>query len=120
VHTPYHISLCIVLLPVSGLLQKCALSSHQIVDIICICYLFLFTVFILMLGLVLPPLFHFQFSPQQPEGCVFFTNKLSMYKVVQIWPGQTVTCLHTNRPGHVWTTLYNVLAMHHFVFQFFL
>ena len=29
-----------------------------------------------------------------------------MYKVVQIWPGQTVTCLHTNRPGHIWTTLY--------------
>ena len=28
------------------------------------------------------------------------------YKVVQIWPGQTVTCLHTNRPGHIWTTLY--------------
>jgi hypothetical protein len=30
----------------------------------------------------------------------------SIYKVVQIWPGQTVTCLHTNRPGHIWTTLY--------------
>jgi hypothetical protein len=29
-----------------------------------------------------------------------------VYKVVQIWPGQTVTCLHTNRPGHIWTTLY--------------
>jgi hypothetical protein len=29
-----------------------------------------------------------------------------MYKVVQIWPGQTVTCLHTNSPGHIWTTLY--------------
>jgi hypothetical protein len=28
------------------------------------------------------------------------------YKVVQIWPGQTVTCLHTNGPGHIWTTLY--------------
>jgi hypothetical protein len=28
------------------------------------------------------------------------------YKVVQIWPGQTVTCLHTNTPGHIWTTLY--------------
>jgi hypothetical protein len=28
------------------------------------------------------------------------------YKVVQIWPGQTVTNLHTNRPGHIWTTLY--------------
>jgi hypothetical protein len=24
---------------------------------------------------------------------------LCMYKVVQIWPGQTLTCLHTNRPG---------------------
>ena len=28
-----------------------------------------------------------------------------MYKVVQIWPWQTVTCLHTNCPGHIWTTL---------------
>jgi hypothetical protein len=28
------------------------------------------------------------------------------YKVVQILPGQTVTCIHTNRPGHIWTTLY--------------
>jgi hypothetical protein len=27
------------------------------------------------------------------------------YKVVQIWPGQTVTCLHTNSPSHIWTTL---------------
>jgi hypothetical protein len=23
------------------------------------------------------------------------------YKVVQIRPGQTVTCLHTNSPGHI-------------------
>jgi hypothetical protein len=29
-----------------------------------------------------------------------------IYKVVQIWPGQTVTYLHTNSPGHIWTTLY--------------
>jgi hypothetical protein len=28
------------------------------------------------------------------------------YKMVQIWPGQTVTCLHTISPGHIWTTLY--------------
>ena len=28
------------------------------------------------------------------------------YKVVQIWPGQTVTSLHTISPGHIWTTLY--------------
>jgi hypothetical protein len=32
-------------------------------------------------------------------------NTYSKYKVVQIWPGQTVTCLHTNSPGHIWTTL---------------
>jgi hypothetical protein len=31
---------------------------------------------------------------------------LRTYKVVEIWPGQTVTCLHTNSPGHIWTTLY--------------
>ena len=30
---------------------------------------------------------------------------IKKYKVVQIWPGQTVTCLHTNSPGHIWTTL---------------
>jgi hypothetical protein len=27
--------------------------------------------------------------------------------VVQIWPGQSVTCLHTNSPGHIGTTLYH-------------
>jgi hypothetical protein len=42
---------------------------------------------------------------------IFLFNVLFPYipvksKVVQIWPGQTVTCLHTNRPGHIWTTLY--------------
>jgi hypothetical protein len=29
-----------------------------------------------------------------------------IYKVVQIWPGQTVACLHIINPGHIWTTLY--------------
>jgi hypothetical protein len=33
-------------------------------------------------------------------------HKRLTYKVVKIWSGQTVTCLHTNSPGHVWTTLY--------------
>jgi hypothetical protein len=33
-------------------------------------------------------------------------QSLLIYKVVQIWPGQTVTCWHTNSPGHIWTTLY--------------
>jgi hypothetical protein len=40
---------------------------------------------------------------------MFHIDRAATYKVVQIWPGQTVTCLHTNRPGHIWTTLYFVL-----------
>ena len=32
------------------------------------------------------------------------------YKVVQIWPEQTVTCLHTINPGHIWTTLYKICS----------
>ena len=32
------------------------------------------------------------------------TTILDNYKVVQIWPKQTVTCLHTI--GHIWTALY--------------
>ena len=36
-----------------------------------------------------------------------------LYKVVQIWPGQTVTCLHTNSPGHIWTTLYITIRRTH-------
>ena len=37
-----------------------------------------------------------------------------VHKVVQIWPGQTVTCLHTNSPGHIWTTLYiSSIKSHH-------
>ena len=41
---------------------------------------------------------------------VWNKNNVTIYKVVQIWPGQTVTCLHTNRPGHIWTTLYTEIA----------
>jgi hypothetical protein len=43
-----------------------------------------------------------------PHNVISITDciKRGMYKVVQIWPRQTVTCLHTNRPGHIWTTLY--------------
>jgi hypothetical protein len=36
----------------------------------------------------------------------FSISYCTWYKVIQIWPGQTVTCLHTNSPGHIWTTLY--------------
>jgi hypothetical protein len=37
---------------------------------------------------------------------------LSKYKVAEIWPGQTVTCLHTNSPGHILTTFYILYFSH--------
>jgi hypothetical protein len=37
---------------------------------------------------------------------------MCIYKVVQIWPGQTVTCLHTISPGHIWTTLHVCVCMY--------
>jgi hypothetical protein len=45
-------------------------------------------------------------------SCIDFNKLQSIledrqkYRVVQIWPGQTVTSLHTISPGHIWTTLY--------------
>jgi hypothetical protein len=44
-------------------------------------------------------------EPEKPQ--------MITYKVVQTWPGQTVTCLHTNSPGHIWTTLYYCLCPLH-------
>ena len=50
----------------------------------------------------------------RPLRCVLFSVYYSVsmshtiYKVVQILPGQTVACLHTISPGHIWTTL-NIL-----------
>jgi hypothetical protein len=48
---------------------------------------------------------------QNTIKCTYVNAKscysLMCYKVVQIWLGQTVTCLHTNSPGHISTTLYN-------------
>ena len=41
-----------------------------------------------------------------PPSSVKVYNTWS-YKVVQIWPGQTVASLQTISPGHIWTTLYN-------------
>jgi hypothetical protein len=47
---------------------------------------------------------------------LYFRTKLyvTLYKVVQILPAQTVTCLHTNIPGHIWTTLYIVHKLMYF------
>jgi hypothetical protein len=43
-----------------------------------------------------------------PVNFCSYIVRSSKYKVVQTWPGQTVTCLHTISPGHIWTTLYFV------------
>jgi hypothetical protein len=52
----------------------------------------------------LSPIFMLLFCP------AFWSRDITIYKVVQTWPGQTVTCLHTNHPGHIWTTLYLVFS----------
>jgi hypothetical protein len=49
---------------------------------------------------------HFMSNNFFRKSCRLWHN-VKKYKVVQIWPGQSVTCLHTNRPGHIWTTLYD-------------
>jgi uncharacterized membrane protein len=62
------------------------------------------------------------FDLMQGVALVWFASHLSCcccsdiltYKVVQIWPGQTVTCSHTISPGHIWTTLYITLVQVYF------
>jgi hypothetical protein len=48
----------------------------------------------------------------ETEDWIEADHSIALYKVVQIWPGQTVTCLHTISPGHIWTTLYIVKWIH--------
>ena len=52
------------------------------------------------------PLKRFVTHRHVPFCPAFWSPDMTIYKVVQIWPRQTVTCLHTNRPGHIWTTCY--------------
>ena len=40
------------------------------------------------------------------SNCTDLKKTVLNYKVVQLWPGQPVTCLHTISCGHIWTTLY--------------
>ena len=54
--------------------------------------------------------FHYPISLPRPYCDSIPQNLCAKYKVVQIWPGQTVTCLHTISPGHIWTTLYLLLT----------
>jgi hypothetical protein len=53
-----------------------------------------------------------QLQSSIPTRCLKSYFKIGKYKVVQIWQGQTVTCLHTNNPGHIWTTLCNWLEIY--------
>jgi hypothetical protein len=47
--------------------------------------------------------------------CIY--TYMYIYKVVQIWQGQTVTCLHTNRPGHIWTTFYIYIYVYIYIYK---
>jgi len=39
-------------------------------------------------------------------SAIMMVYVMVIYKVVQIWPGLMSPDLHTNSPGHIWTTLY--------------
>ena len=47
-HTFYRVFLCTVLLPVQGMLILCGILSHQIFGKVCICCLFLCSIFFLL------------------------------------------------------------------------
>jgi hypothetical protein len=60
------------------------------------------------------------FYSLHPRVCIDNLNEIRsvlrhcfLYKVVQIWPGQTVTCLHTNQSR----SYLNHLVFPHFIFQ---
>ena len=85
--THYHVSLCTVLLPILGMLIWYGLLSHQIIDI---CHLFLFVIFLshnILFAVPDPvlPLFHFQFLlsglplTATLTHLLCPTNKLSIY-----------------------------------------
>jgi hypothetical protein len=48
--------------------------------------------------------------------CIYSYMCVYIYKVVQIWLRQTVTCLHTNSPGHIWTTLYIYIHIYVYIY----
>ena len=58
---------------------------------------------IVLAGLLCKVRWYIHSNLQNHTPQYYFSDK---YKVVQIWPEQTVTCLHTISPGHIWTTLY--------------
>ena len=47
--------------------------------------------------------------------CVYACMFVCIYKVVQIWPGLMSPDLHTNSPGHIWTTLYICIYIYMYV-----
>jgi len=73
-HKLHHISSCTVHLPILSKLIQCGLLSRNIVDIICIWYLFPFVIFLLpdtwfvMPHIALLSVFVFQISPRQPPN----------------------------------------------------
>jgi hypothetical protein len=94
-HTVYHVHLCVAVLPILGMLE-CVLFCHQIVDIVCICYLFLILTFLLhdfcvkyLILCCCYLIFSFSFSIflRQSEKRVCFSNKLPVVaSSIGYWP----------------------------------
>ena len=51
-HTLYHVSLYIFLMPILGMLILHGLLSRHKIDIVCICYLFLFVIFLFIIIII--------------------------------------------------------------------
>jgi hypothetical protein len=91
-HKLHNISLCTVHLPILSKLIQCGLLSRNVVDIICIWFLFPFVIFLLpdtwflMPHIALLSVLAFQISPRQPSKLILFTNKLSKVLSLCITP----------------------------------
>ena len=100
---PHHVSLCTVHLPILSKLMQCGLLSRNIVDIICIWYLFPFVIFLLpdtwfvMPHTALLSVSAFQISPRQPPKFILFTNKLSKVLLVMHCPCITSLPIFSSR-----------------------
>jgi hypothetical protein len=109
-HTLHHVFLRIVLLSVLVMPIYCGTLSHQIVDTVCTCYLFLFTIILLHDTLFVMPslvllLYHFQFLlssppldslrnlPSLPTSAVSLGVEFQTFRrTVMLDPGDKVCC----------------------------
>jgi hypothetical protein len=69
-----------------------------------------FCIFVLFLLIYISCFFSICVQVYWPLPAGTNPTAVHIYKVVQIWPGHTVTCSQTNRPGHICTTLYHIVT----------